>query len=314
MVDKKPAKRAKPERQARKLKQPEYKSFKLHKRIQHPGEKLSSAWSLLKASNRHLYTHKKLFLGLTVIYMLLTIVFVRGFVVTTDLGLAKEAVQELFQGAAGQFAGSLTVFSILLESSGAGTDAAAVYQSIIVIIMSLAAIWALRQTHAGQKISLKDAVYKSSYPLVPFVLVLVVIGLQMVPMFVANFVYKATVSGGIAVSGIEIILWSFLTFLLVLWSLYMVSASAFALYIVTLPDMTPLIALKSARNLVQFRRWVVLRKVLFLPVIIVVIGFAILLPVILFLTPISEIVFLIVSAMVVAFSHSYLYTLYRELL
>lgn len=314
MPHKAAVKKPKTERTARKLKQPDYKSFKLHKRIKHSGEKLPSAWSLLKTSSKHLYQHKKLFLGITVVYMLLTIVLVRGFVVTSDLGLAKQAVQEIFQGAAGQIAGSLTVFSLLLESSSAAGDAAAVYQALIVILMSLVVIWALRQTHAQQKVSLKDVMYKSSYPLVQFILVLIVIGIQMLPLLAGNFVYKATVSGGIAVSAIEITLWSFLTFLLVLWSLYMVSSSAFALYIVTLPDMTPIMALKSAKNLVQFRRWIVLRKVLFLPLAIVAVGFTLLLPIIMFLTPISEIVFLILSAGVISISHSYMYSLYRELL
>jgi hypothetical protein len=309
-----PKSKPKSEAPARKLKQPEYKSFRLHKRIPHGGKPLPSAWSIMKSSTRHLYEHKKLFLGITTVYLLLSIVLVRGFLVTSDVGIAKEAVQELFTGTTGQFAGALTVFSLLMQSNSATSEAAAVYQSIIVVVISLVTIWALRQTHAGKKVSLREAMYSSSYPLVQFVLVLLVLGLQLLPILIGNFLYSATVSGGVAISALEITLWTLLTFLLVLWSLYMISASAFALYIVTLPDMSPMVALKSAKNLVQLRRWTVLRKVLFLPVFMVILGLGIMLPIIMFATPVAEIIFLLLSSAVIVFSHSYLYSLYRELL
>ena len=54
----------------------------------------------------------------------------------------------------------------------------------------------------------------------------------------------------------------------------------FALYIVTLPDMTPMKALRSARELVRYRRWTVLRKVLFLPLMLLVVAAIIMVPII----------------------------------
>ena len=298
----------------RKLKQPQYKSFKLHKRIQHPGDKLPSAWKLLKVSARHVVTHKKLFIGISLIYLVLTLVLVRGFVFTADLAATKDSVQSVLQGTSGQFLGALTVFSLLLSSNAATTQVASVYQTVLVILTSLVIIWALRQTHAGEKITVKDSFYKSSYPLVPFILVLCVLGIQMLPLMGGAFLYSATVGSGLAVSAIEIILWSFLAFLLCLWTAYMITATVFSLYIVTLPNMTPLKALKSARTLVQFRRWTIMRKVLFLPFIMVVIGTAVMLPIIMFLTPTSEVVFLLLNAAAVPLGHSYVYSLYRELL
>lgn len=303
-----------PKKVSRKLKQPKYKSFRLHKRIKHPGNALPSAWNILKTSTRHLLQHKKLFFGIALVYLLLTLVLVRGFVFSTDLSATKEAVQEVLQGTSGQLLGALSVYSLLLSSNTASTQAASVYQMIFVVLTSLVVIWALRQTHAKQQITVKDAYYRSSYPLVPFVLVLCVLGLQMLPFMAGAFLYNATVASGLAVTGIEIILWTFLAFLLALWTAYMITATAFALYIITLPDMTPLRALKSAKTLVQFRRWTIMRKVLFLPFITVIIGVVVLLPVIMFLTPASEILFLLLSAMAVPFGHSYMYSLYRELL
>lgn len=94
----------------------------------------------------------------------------------------------------------------------------------------------------------------------------------------------------------------------------MISSSIFALYVVTLPEMTPIRALRSAKGLVQFRRWTVMRKILFLPFIICVVGIIIMLPVILLLTPAAEVIFLLLTALVLPVIHSYVYSLYRELL
>lgn len=248
------------------------------------------------------------------VYLVLSLVLVRGFVFSTDLAATKDAVQEVLQGTAGQFVGALTVFSLLLETNTASGQAASVYQMVLVVLISLVVIWALRQTHAKQLVTVKESYYRATYPLVPFVLVLCVLGLQMLPFMAGAFLYNATVASGLAVTGIEIVLWSFLAFLLAVWTAYMITATAFALYIITLPDMTPLRALKSARTLVQFRRWTIMRKVLFLPLVTLLIGAAVLLPVIMFVTPASEVLFLLLSAAAVPFGHSYMYSLYRELL
>jgi hypothetical protein len=314
MPHKKPTKKPSVPENARRLKTPDYRSFRLHKRIKHPAPGLPSSWSLFKSSLAHVWQYKKLYSGIALIYLLLVIVLVRGFIFTSDLGLAKETISELFSGIGGQIAGSFTVLGLLVETSSPTGITGSVYQSMILVLISLVMIWALRQTQAGKEITVKDAFYKSGYPLVPFLLVLFVIGVQMLPLIVGNFLYGATITAGIAITVMEKVLWGLLVFLLVLLSIYMVSASVFALYIVTLPDMLPMQALKSARNLVQYRRWTIMRKVLFMPFITLVIGIVIMLPVILILTPIAEIVFLLLSAALVVLSHSYFYSLYRELL
>ena len=73
-------------------------------------------------------------------------------------------------------------------------------------------------------------------------------------------------------------------FFLALLSLYMICSSLFALYIVTLPNVTPMKALRSARQLVLHRRFLVLRKILFMPLALLVLGAIIMIPLIIFLT------------------------------
>lgn len=273
-----------------------------------------SAWSIFKQSNRHLRDHKKLFAIISVIYLGLTMLLVRGFHLTTDLGLAKQAFDELLNGAGNGITSSLAVFGYLIGTNSPNSEVASVYQTVLLILFSLVTIWALRQTHAKEKISVKDAFYKSSYPLVQFVIVLVVIGLQFIPFILGNFLFSATVGSDIANTVPQKIFWSIGSFLLVLWTIYLISSSLFAMYIVTLPDMTPLQALRSAKMLVKYRRWSIIRKIIFLPFILTVIMAVIMLPTIMFLTPISEVVFLVLVTSVLVVSHSYMYSLYRELL
>ncbi len=297
----------------RRLKLPTYKSLRLSKRIRHP-VRLPSAWRLTKMTTRMLWRHKRLFIGITLIYAILNLVLVQGLSNTTNITSLKATLQDAF-GAGSAFTASLTVFAVLISSSGsAASGTGGAYQLFLIILVSLAIIWALRELLAGGRIRVRDAYYRGMYPLVPFILVLVVIGVQLIPLVLGATVYNIVISNGIAVLAAEKVLWALLFGLLALLSVYMISSSVFALYIVTLPDMTPLKALRSARALVRFRRWTVLRKILIMPVILLVITAVIMLPIILVITPVAQWTFYLLTMFAVTVSHTYLYSLYRELL
>ena len=182
------------------------------------------------------------------------------------------------------------------------------------MITSLAVIWALRQVLAGVRVRVRDAYYLGMYPLIPFILVLLVIAVQLLPLVIGGTIYGIVISNGIAVYTVEKLAFALLFILLALLSLYMLSSSLFALYIVTLPDMTPMKALRSARELVRHRRWTVLRKILCLPIILLIVAAVIMVPIIIVLTPLAQWVFFVLTMFAVAAVHTYMYTLYRELL
>ena len=297
----------------RRLKSPTYKSLRLSKRIRHP-VKLPSAWRLTKMTARLLWGNKRLFIGITLIYAVLNLVLVQGLSNNTDITSLKATLQDAF-GAGSAFTASLTVFAVLISSSGsAASGTGGAYQLFLIILVSLAIIWALRELLAGGRIRVRDAYYRGMYPLVPFILVLVVIGIQLIPLVLGATIYNIVISNGIAVIAAEKFLWAMLFGLLSLLSIYMISSSAFALYIVTLPDMTPLKALRSARALVRFRRWTVLRKILILPIILFIITTTIMLPIILVATVIAQWTFYLLTMFAAVATHTYLYSLYRELL
>ena len=292
-----------------------YASFRLHRPIKPLQPKLSSGLVILKNSLRTLLAHKRVFLGLTLVYVILSLIFVRGFGQGVNIPQIKDSLNSLYEGKLGGPKTSALLFGVLVTSGNttANTDGG-IYQSMLLIIMSLATIWALRQVLSGKKISVKDSFYKGLYPLVPFILVMMMVGIQLIPFALGGWIYTTVISGGIAVSALEIALWGSLVFLLIILSLYMVSSSLFALNIVTLPNMTPMRALRSARQLVQHRRWLVIRKILFLPFALLILAAIIMLPFIILLPVLAEWVFFAISLLGWIITISYMYSLYRELL
>jgi hypothetical protein len=305
-----PAKPGKP----RRPKRPKYKSLRLQKRIKHH-IKLPSVYRITKKAVRTVWDQKALFLGITFIYGFLNLVLVQGIAGSTDTSVLKEGLDEIFTGNLGGLASSLSIFSIMLSSAGNSTSqTAGAYQMFLALIGSLAIIWALREVLAGKNVRIRDAFYRGMYPLIPFILIMFVIALQIIPILVGSGLYSIVVNNGIAVLFVEKFLWAMLYGLLGLLTLYMLSSSIFALYIVTLPDMTPVKALRSARELVRYRRWTILRKIISLPIILLITAAVIMVPIIIWLTPLAQWVFFMLTMSALLAIHAYMYTLYRELL
>ena len=267
-----------------------------------------SAWQLI-------WDHKRLIIGITLVYGLLNLLLVRGLAGGLDLTGLKQDLNEIFTGQFATLASSASIFVLMVGSAGnTSSDTAGAYQIFLWLIASLAVIWALRQVVAGKAAGIRDAFYRGMYPLIPFVLVLLVVALQLVPMLIGSSLYATVLSNGIAVHAVEKLLWLAAFIGLILLSLYLVTSSILALYIVTLPDMTPLKALRSARELVRGRRWLVMRKMLALPLIMLLAAAVVMLPIIIWLTPLAQWVFFLLSMFALTATHAYLYTLYRELL
>lgn len=310
---KKPASKA-AATEPRQLKKPTYKSFRLSQRIK-VDKPPTNAFKIFGGAVAVLARNWKTFLLVIVIYGVLNALLVQGFSAAGNLDKAKETLDQAFTGNWAQLGSGLTVFVYLLGASGnTASPTAGAYQLILVLVISLAVIWLLRQFYAGHKVRARDGFYQGMSSLVQFLLVLSVIVLQLIPMALGLLLFSAVNANHIAASALEAILWASFTFALVLFSLYMLSSSLFALYIVTLPGMTPLQALRAARQLVAYRRWSTLRKVLFLPLALVLIAALIVVPVILFATPLAAWVFFVLTMLLLPLTHSYMYSLYRSLL
>lgn len=251
--------------------------------------------------------------GIVLVYLILNVIFASGISnvstafsnIKTDLNTSGG--HGLWHAAGG--------FGSLVASSGSSSSATgSTLQSILFIVESLVIIWALRHLMAGQSISVKLAYYRSMAPLIPFVLIIAVIIIQLLPVTIGATVLAAIASSVFTGSSAATVFSAIAFIGLAAWSVYMVSASIFALYIVTLPDTEPRQALKAAKDLVRFRRLAVIRKVFFLPLLVLAVMAVIIVPLILYVSAIVPAVFYILSMLAILFVHSYLYSLYRGLL
>lgn len=278
-------------------------------------KKLPSGFTLLVRTVQLMMTNIKLLGGILLIYALVDLIFVGGDSTSTSLPAAKDSLINLFHGHISSLATGFTLFSFLAGSANtASTDAASAYEAMLLLVISVVFIWALRQVYAKQQVRIRDAFYTGTFPIVPYLLTLLIIGVQLLPFVIGAALYSNLLTGGYLVGPLQRYFAIVVLILLAAWSLYMICASIISLYIVTLPDMTPLKALKSARELVRFRRWVVLRKLLFLLVVVGIADTLILIPVAVFVTPIAMLLFLLLTALTVGVVHSYIYGLYREML
>jgi hypothetical protein len=277
---------------------------------------IKSASKLLAQAIKILRDNWKLFAGILAVYLVLNMILVGGLSGSSNLSSIKSSLDQVFTGHLGKVSTGVTLFTVLVGSIGSGgtTAVAGAYQTILLLLISVILVWALRQVYAKGKISVRDAFYKGTYPIIPFVLVLFVVGIQLLPLVFGAAIYGMLVGGGIAITLLERAVTILVFLALAVTSVYMICSSLFALYIVTLPDMRPMQALRSARQLVQFRRWVILRKLLFLPVVLLAVAAFIMIPVSLYITSIATAVFFILTVVGIAVVHSYMYALYRELL
>jgi hypothetical protein len=276
--------------------------------------KLPGAFRLLQSALHMLVQHWKVFGIIALLYGLCNVLLVQGFSAAGNLEQAKDILDQLSNGKWEQVVAGTSLFVYLLGSSGnAENSTAGTYQLIFALIFSLALIWLLRQLYAGHKVRVRDGFYRGMAPLIPFVLVLAVVAFQLLPLALGALVYGAVTSTGLAATGVEQGLWTVFFAVASTISLYLLSSSLFALYIVTLPDMRPLQALRSARQLVRGRRFAVLRKVLFLPVALIILSGILIVPLILFATPVAAWAFFVVSMFLLPIVHSYMYSLYRSL-
>jgi hypothetical protein len=276
---------------------------------------LPKARRIFASTLRQLWTHKGLFGGIIVIYGILNVFLVRSLTGSSNLAAVKLAIDSTVHGIGGHLLSSVGSFAYLLASSGSGNaQSSSAYQYLLLLFCSLAFIWAFRQVAAKNKVRIRDAFYHGMYPLVPFFLVFLVFCLQLSPAVLSGTAFSLATANHVATTGLEKLPFILLMLVCAWWSLRMITGTVFALYIVTLPDMTPLRAVRSAKKLVYGRRLLIWRKIGFLPFILFVLAALIELPLILFATPLASWVFFAFSMVALPVAHGYLYTLYREML
>lgn len=307
---------ARPVTSKRALKTPAYQSFRLSKRLRHPAGKLPSAWQILRDTVKVVRERKFLFGAIASVFAVLYVVLVRGFA-SSDLTVVKDIIDNNEGGSGFQASTGFGLFVYLLGNSATPkTEVASLYQFILLVVVSLALIWAFRQVLADKPLrpTMREAYYKGNAPFVPYMLILGVMALQLLPVLIGTSLYQQVVIAGLAVGSAESLAWLIVLIFSIILTVYMLCSSLFALYVVTLPDITPMQALRTARELVRHRRLEVLRKIAFLPFVLLLVGSIIFLPIIMYATAAAEILIFVYGLLCLVLAHGYMYQLYRKLL
>lgn len=276
---------------------------------------LPKARVILWNSLSHMWDNKVIYGGLVLIYGFLNIVLVHGLSNNGDFAATKKAIDSIFQDGGGMLASGFTSFGYLLTNSASDSaNNSSPYQGLLPIIFSLAIIWALRQTYANHPIRIRDTLYLGMYPFVQYLLLFALLAVQLIPLVASGTVYQNMITGGIAIHFWEQAVTLAVCVALALWSLSMLTTTIFSLYVVTLPDMTPLKAHRSAKRLVYGRRLYLWRKLIFLPVVMALTLVIIELPIILFVTVLAPWSLFALSMLALPVVHAYLYSTYRDML
>ena len=282
-----------------------------------PREKLPGVWNLSKSGCALLWDQKQLFALILLVFGILDLALAQGFTGGLSVTSAKSQLSTLFHGHFSNVGSGLTIYALMLASIGSsssGSGGGFGYSLILSVIASLALIWALRNSSNKVKVRLRDAYYRGMYPLIPFLAILLLIGIELIPMIAGISLYTIAINNAIAVTALEKLLFLILMLGLSSLSVFLLSSSVFALYIVTLPEMTPIKALRSAKELVKKRRWEVILRLLYLPLALLVISSAVMLPFIIFLPAAAPWLLLVLTLVILAVFHAYMYNFYRELI
>ena len=306
-----------------------HRSFRMTRRRDYIRSlKLPGYFSFTFEVMRLLWKWKKIFIGVVIIYALLSLLFV---------GLSSQDTYSQLSGTLNETSGSsgldeIAKAGILLAASvGSGFNAGSnleaqqiVITVLILLITWLCTVWLLRVILAGQRPKLRDGLYNSGAPIIPTVMVSIVITLQLLPVSIAAVVMSVASASGLLDAGVvSMIFWMFVILLGVL-SLYWMTSTILALIIVTLPGMYPMNALRTASDLVIGRRIRILLRILWVLIVTAVVWVVIMIPFIIFDAwvkkvlpaiadwPIVPIALLVMGSLTIVWLASYMYVLYRK--
>lgn len=307
-----------------------HRSFKLTRRRDYVRRlNIPGYFAFTREVFRVIWRQKNLFLLLALFYAVVT---------TLAVGITSQETYKtindtldatsgnLFAGGFGQVGRAGLVFLTTLTGglSPQLSESQQVYAYLIMLLTWLTTVWLLRNLLAGHKVKLRDAIYNAGAPIVPTFLVSLLLIIQLLPMSLAIIGYGAASTTGLLNGGVETMLFWIAALLLAILSLYWITATFFALIIVTLPGVYPWKAIKTAGDLVVGQRIKILLRVVWLTFVTLVVWAVVLMPSILLdkwlkslwpvinWVPIIPMELLMLGALTIVWVSSYIYLLYRK--
>ena len=266
---------------------------------------MDGVFVLFKDSLVFIFRNWKIFTAILGVYALLDIFFVSGL----NIGNSSKVVigNNILSKGISVFNNATSTASTINSNSG-------IYQTIFGIIISLAVIYVIRQLYANKEVTISDAFYKGMYPIIPSLIVLLIIVIQFIPLMIGSFVLAYFLHGISSIGIFVKILAAIPCLALFYWSFYMLSSSVIAYYVSTLPDMKPMQAIKSAKEVVEGKRLKVFWRLIALPIALSILIFVVVFPVGLIIPVLAPWLYFVFELLILFITHSYLYRLYRELI
>ena len=281
-----------------------------------------AAWRLQVESWKFVGQHKKILLGLGLLYAIVAYFLVGG-ISQVDYVALKNATTQVVDGNLGSVGTAFSLFGAALTGNltSPPTDVQQFMAATLLLLFWLAVVWASRMLMADKEIRLRDALYNSGTPIIPTLVIMAVIAVQLIPGALGVFAYATALNGGWLSGGIESMSFATAAILLALLSAYFVVSSLTAMIVVTLPGTYPWQALRTARGLVMNRRWGVVLRVLALMVHVLALWAVVLVPVFLLdnwlrfdWLPLVPVFVQALVGLTLVYTSVYIYKLYRALL
>lgn len=285
-------------------------------------------WSLTIQAVALLRRYKGLFFRVVLLYAIGMVLIANIMAEDTYVQLreAVSAVQEegFFSGA---MATLLVFWGVLIGqiSGGGPVDASVqVVAGLVGLFAWLTTVWLTRAVLAGNAPKVRDGLYNAGGPVLALAVLLVIGLLQLLPAAIAVIVYSAADASGVLAWTPVLMLAGGVVALIVVLSLYWMTATGFAMIIATLPGVYPLEAMKLAGDVVIGRRVRILLRMVWLVVILIVAWAVVLVPVILLdgvvkswwpmiaAVPFVPLTALLLAAASVVASAVYIYLFYRK--
>ena len=291
--------------------------------------KLPGYWQFTFNVWQLLISHKRLFGSLALLYAFVGAVFV-GFASQDAYDQLSELLNEsgetLLEGSWGEFgkAGLLLVSGLSGSFAPQLNDVQQVYAAVFALLTWLTTVWLLRSLLNGNVPRLRDAIYNAGSPIVATAIVLVILFIQLMPIFFSAIILSVAGSTGILDNGFLSMVFWLIGGLLALISVYWATSTLIALVVVTLPGMYPWQAIQTAGDLVVGRRVRILLRIVWMLASIVIAWILVVLPAILLdrglkswlpffdNVPIVPIAISLVTSAAVVWAASYVYLLYRK--
>lgn len=206
--------------------------------------------TLYKATWLDISTFWRILGGILIVYAIVNFLFVASFSLLPSSESIQSDIASYLGDSAGRVIDSFALVGISLVTISAPSNT--LLQVVLLLIASMALIWALRKLRGLQKIRIRQAYYEGPANIVPLVLVTMLLLLTLIPASIASTIllYALPIVGSLLERIVIYAIGSGLLILTIYWLLVWWPA----LYISMLPGTTPLASMRAAASLTKGRR------------------------------------------------------------